>query len=53
MRKRRDDEIRVVEINAVLEHLRQVKEDTVKMIESLQRERTRKKASIRKAQKRR
>ena len=40
---RDNDETRVVEIDAVLEHLRQVKEDTVKMIVSLQKERDLKK----------
>jgi hypothetical protein len=39
MSYQRDDDSRLVEVDAALEHLRQIKEDTVKMIVSLQRER--------------
>ena len=44
---------RLIEIDAVLKHLRQLKEDTVKMIISLQKERGQKSARPRKARKRR
>lgn len=42
---------RLTEIDAVLKHLRQLKEDTVKMIISLQKERDQKGAKPRKARK--
>ena len=47
------DKVRLIEIEAVLEHLQQVKADTVKMIISLQKQRGREKARLRKARKRR
>ena len=54
MPEQRDtDKERLLKIDAVLEQLQQVKTDTVKMIHSLQKERTQKRATVRKAQKRR
>jgi len=44
---RRDiDRDRLIEIDAVLEHLRQVKDQTIRVIETLQRTRDRKHASM-------
>jgi hypothetical protein len=40
--QRDNDDARVIEIDAVLEHLQQVKEDTVKLIFLMQREGDRK-----------
>jgi hypothetical protein len=50
MPKQRDDETHEV-IDAVLKHLQQVKEDTVKMIEVVQNERDRKKPQSNRARK--
>jgi hypothetical protein len=51
--RRYNDRDRLIEIGAVLEHLQQVKADTVKMIISLRKERGHKRARLRKVRKRR
>ena len=51
--QRDNDKERLLKIDAVLAHLQQVKTDTVKMMHSLLKERTQKRARVRKAQKRR
>jgi len=51
--RRYNDRDRLIEIGAVLEHLQQVKADTVKMIVALRKERGHKRARLRKVPKRR
>ena len=51
--QRRNHRDRVIEIDAVLEHLRQVKADTLRMILALQKERGLKKPKSNRARKRR
>jgi hypothetical protein len=46
------DETRVIEIDAVLKHLQQLKEDTVKLIFFMQRERDRKMSKSRRCRNR-
>jgi hypothetical protein len=47
--QRDNDSERLIQIEAVLEHLEQVKEDTLKMIASLQKQRADEKARLDKA----
>ena len=49
--QRDDDNERLLQIEAVLEHLERVKEDTLKMIVSLQKQRDDEKARLSKAPK--